>query len=251
MDKKMSIPVSAMQFRNTGSKIGSQLDMVVYSGGVVKNHFFWQNLAIDLKGIKFPKAKYPILENHDTSRKIGWCSRSEISVNGGLKIRGGEILSTPAGQEFKRLSEAAFPLESSMYIPPTKIERIREGEEAKVNGVTLKGPGTIFKESVFREASVVVFGQDSNTKATALSENHLSLNVAIEGKFDPDEQLAQRIFSLSQGGGKSDSLDVSDEDAKLAEEIFELAGGRGGAGPEKLSAEDEEIAQRIFEAGRG
>ena len=46
-----------------------QMDMVVYSGGMIPNHWHWGNLAIDLDGIKFPKSKYPVLENHDTGKK--------------------------------------------------------------------------------------------------------------------------------------------------------------------------------------
>jgi hypothetical protein len=46
-----------------------QLKMTVYSGKVIRDHFYWGDLAIDLDGIKFGMSKYPVLEQHDTDSK--------------------------------------------------------------------------------------------------------------------------------------------------------------------------------------
>jgi len=175
----IKIPTGAMHFMDhdcfAKADDKDQMDMVIYSGGVIPNHFWWGNLAIDLEGIKFPKSKYPVLEGHDTSKKIGFSGKP--TVDGQLRINKMEFVDTPESKEFIRLSKEGFPYQASMYIPPAKIERIPEGEKAKVNGITLKGPGTIFRESTFKEASVCVFGYDSNTKATAFGTEEIEMTV--------------------------------------------------------------------------
>ncbi len=178
----VKIPMGALHFMDQdclakvkASDGKDQMDMVVYSGGIIPNHWYWGNLAIDLDGIKFPKPKYPVLENHDTSKKIGFSGKP--TVNGQVRVDNVEFVDTPESQEFIRLSKEGFPYQSSMYVPPLKLERIPEGEKAKVNGHILKGPGTVFRESIFKEASVCVFGFDSNTKATAFGTEEIELTV--------------------------------------------------------------------------
>ena len=36
-----------------GKVVGKKLKMVAYSGGIIKGHWYWDNLAIDLEGIQF------------------------------------------------------------------------------------------------------------------------------------------------------------------------------------------------------
>ena len=178
----VKVPMGALHFMDhdclakaTGDGDKAKMDMVVYSGGIMPNHWYWGNLAIDLDGIKLPKPKYPVLENHDTSKKIGFSGKP--TIDGQVRVNNVEFVDTPESEEFVRLSKDGFPYQSSMYIPPLKLERIPEGEKAKVNGHILKGPGTIFRESIFKEASVCVFGFDSNTKATAFGTEEIELTV--------------------------------------------------------------------------
>ena len=69
------IPKGAMRFVETGpdcfalAEAGEdgktpKLKMVGYSGGIIKGHWYWGDLAIDLEGMSFPLSKYPILEDH-------------------------------------------------------------------------------------------------------------------------------------------------------------------------------------------
>ena len=71
MEESQTVPKGALHFRDENcfakvDKDKEQLDMVIYSGGLIKGHWYWDNLAIDLSGMSFPKKKYPILENHNT-----------------------------------------------------------------------------------------------------------------------------------------------------------------------------------------
>ena len=55
-----------------GTKRG--IKMTAYSGKLIKDHWYWGDLAIDTQGLKLSKTNIPILEDHETSRKIGFGS---------------------------------------------------------------------------------------------------------------------------------------------------------------------------------
>lgn len=157
-----------------------QLLMVAYSGGIIKGHWYWDSLAIDLSGMSFPKSKYPVLENHDRSKKLAFSKKPKID-SGALVIDSAEFVDTPESLEFRKLSKQGFPYESSIYATPTVIERVLEGASVKVNGMTMKGPGTVWRKCVYKEASACVFGYDSNTKATAFADEEIELTVETVG----------------------------------------------------------------------
>lgn len=147
----------------------TRLEMVAYSGGVIKNHWYWGNIAFDLNGIRLPKGPSPILEEHSLSRKIGVAHKYSMK-NNRLEVVEAEFVSTEASQEFQKLSSEGFPFQSSIHGVPLRVERIEEGASAQANGFTIKGPGTVWREWALKESSVCVFGADSNTSAKAFSE---------------------------------------------------------------------------------
>lgn len=236
--QQLNVPANALMLSNKqrGSVTSkdSVIEMTAYSGGVIKNHFYWGNLIIDLSGMSFPKKKYPILENHDTDRKIGFTKN--VSVNGSLFIVG-DFVDTPESQKFKKLSKEGFPYEASIYAIPTSIKKIEEGEKVKVNGMTVEGPASIWQRSIFRECSCCTFGFDQNTESRALSQDHLKLSLNVNGNFEVDEDdlLANEIFALSGSPNATLPLSNNDEfndddeaDEALANEIFASSGQFGG-----------------------
>jgi len=145
-----------------------RLEMVAYSGGIIKDHWYWGNLAIDLSGLKFSKPKYPVLEDHDRSRKIAFTKKPDIEENQ-LVINNGVFVDTIDSEEFQKLSKQGFPYEASIYAIPSVVERLDDDGKTTVNGYTFKGPGTIWRQAEFREVSVCVFGHDANTKSQAFA----------------------------------------------------------------------------------
>jgi hypothetical protein len=153
-----------------GTEAKPKLNMVAYTGGIIKGHWYWGNLAIDLSGMKFPLKRYPILEDHRTDKKIAFTVKPVI-VEGKLTIDPDktEFVDTEESAEFQRLSKEGFPYQSSIYAVPEAVERLEEGVAVDVNGFKMKGPGTVWRQSVFKEASVCVFGWDSQTQSSAFS----------------------------------------------------------------------------------
>ena len=178
-----------------GDVTQKKLQMTAYSGKIIKNHWYWGDLAIDTAGIKMSKSKIPVLHDHETDQKIGF---GKFIVNDQHEIVAENItfVDTPIANEFIKLSAEGFPYEASIQARPNKIVRLGEGEVAEVNGFTMKGPGTVWRESVLRECSVTTFGADANTKSVAMSENE-DVEVEVEEtKFESKEEGNMTLAEL-------------------------------------------------------
>ncbi len=142
------------------------LRIVAYKGEVTK-HWFWGNLAIDLSGLKFDKSVIPVLLEHFTADRIGFGTgrvTDEVTVEG-------KFLQNTQAKELQQDMRAGFPMQASMYCPPSIVEQVAEGATAQVNGHTLTGPGAVFRAATIKEVSACVFGAFSNTSSTAFADS--------------------------------------------------------------------------------
>jgi len=202
-----------------------QLEMTAYSGGIIKGHWYWGDLAIDLEGMSFPKKKFPLLEDHDTSKKIGYIKKLSIE-NNQLTVVEATFLDTSQG----------FPYEASIYARPSQIQQLQENETADVNGFTMKGPGTIWRKSIFKESSVCTFGYDSNTKSAAMAE-------AEELTIDYSEHLGSKTnFTEEEEGKNMDYLKFKQEHP---EEAKKFAAEVEAAIAVKFAAEKAELEAKL------
>jgi hypothetical protein len=220
MATEMKLPKSALHFMDHEgfARIQNDADgnegfqMVAYSGGVIPKHWYWGDLLIDLEGMKFPKATYPILESHNTDRKIAFANKPDLSL-GALEFKSAKFVDTPASEEFRKLSKEGFPFEASIYAVPTAVERIDAGEKGEANGLSVKGPASIWRKSVFKEASVCVFGYDSNTRSTAFADEDIELTIESIG-----DSMAE-THNLHTARGRAKEKEVKD---KMPNTIAEL-----------------------------
>jgi len=201
----------------------TKIKMVAYSGKIIKNHWYWGDLAIDLEGMKFPKSKYPILEEHMSNRKIGFTPKPIVDEKGQLVLpEDAELVETEYADEFVRLSKQGFPYQSSISARPTRVERLEEGAKSKVNGFTMVGPASIWRESIFKEASVCLFGADDKTKSQAFGD-------PIEMEFsesvipaEGSDHKPRKIIKNTEGGEKSMNLEeLKKEHPDLVNEIVD------------------------------
>ncbi len=176
-----------------------RMQMTVYSGGVIKDHWYWDDLLIDLEGAKFSKKKYPILEDHMTSRKIGF-SGKPIVKDGSLQLNEEDtvFVDTEVSKEFQTLSKQGFPFQSSVRVNPKRIERISEGATGIANGLSLKGPATIFREWEYIEGSICVFGWDDQTSAAAFSKDEVSLDYELTNVENKPSKEEPTIMNIDQ-----------------------------------------------------
>jgi len=166
----------------------NRFQIIAYSGQIIPNHWLWGNIAFDLAGLRFDKSRTPILEEHFTSRRLGFSTKQDIKDK---VVVEGKFLSNPAAQQIKADMTEGFPMQASVYIPPDEVEEIKEGEKAEVNGHTLKGPGTIFRKSHIREVSMCALGADSRTQSKAVgegSEQEVQFSVLEKERIMPEEK---------------------------------------------------------------
>jgi len=194
-----SAPVGACMFDNVLSFAEVQetpgFKIVGYSGDIIKNHWWWGNLAFDLQGLKFAKSHTPVLEEHFTSWRIGFATKQEV---GDQVTFEGRFLENEKAVAMANDLRAGFPMEASLYVPPSVVEQVAEGASVQVNGQTLKGPGAVFRKAVIKEVSMCVFGADANTQSTALADNdnkQVKFNLIQEKQIMPQEIITKETFA--------------------------------------------------------
>jgi hypothetical protein len=227
-----------------------KLSMVAYSGKMIKGHWYWGDLAIDTSGVKFAKKEIPILEDHSTDRKIGF-GAFQVNDQHQIVARDMTYLDTPFAQDFVKNSDAGFPYEASIFARPSKIQRLMEQEETEVNGYKMKGPGTVWRESVVKECSVCTFGADSNTKSAAMSEDEevamevegIQLTEKREVNMDLEKlkaefpELYAQVFALGKTEAETAFVATKTE---LESTITALKAENG-----KLAADNTKVSERL------
>jgi hypothetical protein len=153
------------------------LVMKAHSGKPM-DHWYHGKLAVDTSGVKFTGKRFPVLNEHWGSEKIGSSEKLILQDDHSLHLDSDsfQFVDTKIANDFISNSENGFPYQASISIEPTKVERLEKGAKSEVNGYTLTGPATILRESNYRETSVCVWGADSNTESKV-------------GKFNEDEMI--------------------------------------------------------------
>jgi len=170
------------------------LYMVAYSGGVITDHWYWGNLVIDVEGMKI-SGNLPILKDHNSDQKIGFGKFKTDNYK--IVPTSTKFLDTEFANEFLSLSDQGFPFQASVYAKPSKIQRLMDNEEVDVNGFKFKGPGTVWRESVLKECSIVTFGADPNTKSVAMSENEdVEMFVEMKTIKEDNEEVIMNLDKL-------------------------------------------------------
>lgn len=195
-----------VQFADGGSE-SNGFKILGYTGKIMKNHWYWGNVAFDLSGLKFYKSRLAVLEEHFKQDRIGFTTKQEIKDQ---VIIEGQFLDSEKAQQLKKDIKAGFPMEASVLCLPSVIERIMEGASTKVNRHILKGPGSVFREAVIKEVSMCVFGLDTNTKSVALAagpNQEVKFNL-LETNIMAEEHTIESVeeFAAKYPGFYSDIL---------------------------------------------
>ena len=145
------------------------------------DHFYWGQCVHDMGGVGH-KDKVPLDYMHG-SEVLGYADTFDIGDEG-LTISG---FITPF-KEDDRASEvlakakAGVPWEGSVNFAGgnLKIQKLKEGQYAQVNGYLMQGPGTIFREWTLRGAAVCPYGADSDTQAQFAAGDEVAVEI-VEG----------------------------------------------------------------------
>lgn len=219
-NQNMDVPKSALRIspEETASLElveGSETDtrtkfrMVANSGGVIEGHPHWGNFSIDLEGLNIGRQRKPALRDHDAQRIVGHTYSIQVTDEG--LVAEGTFSDTPDGREVSQMLSDGFPWQASVYVPPKAIERLEEGQTAKVNGRTITGPGHIFRESSLREVTFTSLGADENTHAHALSDT-VKINAVFTAQTE-EVSMDQEELQVEETVPVSDQTESTTDDA--------------------------------------
>lgn len=209
-NSKFSFAVKT-QFSQDGQDKGAKRKFsgTAYSGEVIPRHWFWGDVVFDLTTMSVPE-KLPILIDHDRGQRAGFVTSHSVSNTDGFSIAG-NLLSNASGQAVASDSDEGFPWQMSVHIEPGSIEEVAQGTPIVVNGRSLVGPLTVFRNSSISEVSFTATGWDSKTSAVAMSRSGgQSQPSANSGEHDMTKEEIEAL--------QAESKQLKDANATLTKE---------------------------------
>lgn len=144
--------------------VARQWSMLAHTGKVVSR--WWGRLVLDMDGAKY-RQKLALLKDHNASEPIGYSTKVERTKRG-IEASGRMLTSELADQVIK-YSREGFPWQASLMAVPMRVEELEPGATADVNGGTVTGPLTIFREWEMHELTLTTLGADDNTTTEAFA----------------------------------------------------------------------------------
>lgn len=225
------VPQFSMTPGEGGAKAKRTFSGVAYSGGMIENHWYWGQLVFDLESMSVP-AKLPALIDHDRAQRAGYVTTSNVDINTGLTVTG-NLLSNQAGSQVASDSDEGFPWQMSVHITPNSVEEVAQGASVVVNGKTLTGPVTIFRNTKITEVSFTATGWDSNTTATALSKKPSGEQSTQFNKEQPMTEQEKADFDKL----KADNLALTAANEELTKKFSNIVAEKRTADIKQLFSE--------------
>jgi len=194
--------------------------MVARSGGAI-DHWFFGHAIHDMDGMKLgDRNRIAVDWMHDPEHMIGFANKFETDTDGNL-VLSGAVISTLEGDKASEIiaqSRAGIPFEASIQFTARmpgdiKIQELGADEIAEVNGRSVEGPATIFREWPLVRVAICPSGADANT-ATALKENEnadVELEVLRTGGDDMNDK--SRLDAEQSEGVSNDTQMDADAEA--------------------------------------
>ena len=169
-----------------------------YTGVPMNPSEYWTPIICDLAGIKISQQHRPVLRQHDHEQIVGHTNSVTVKADGkdrGIWIDGVCSGQTEHVEKVTVLAKNGFQWQLSIGANPTRTEFLEAGEETTVNGMTVKGPLIIARETDIEEISFVPLGADGNTSATVTasrgrvmaSKYHAALKNIQAGKYSDED----------------------------------------------------------------
>lgn len=215
-----------------GDEDKQNIRLKLYDGGI-HAHWYWGNLAFDLKTMKLAKRRAPILIDHDTSQRAGVGNKAV--KDGGFVLEGQFLKTSEAAQEVRLQAIEGYPFEASLRFDPSraKIVQVGEGDTHEINGRTLKGPGTAIYNTVIMEGSIVTFGALAGCATEVFDESKQEgSNMTETSEMTLDTfraehtELHSKVFSMGKAEGEKNERDLfaaiakACPDAELASKCY-------------------------------
>lgn len=181
-------------------------EILLYSGGPIRQWWSDVPMVIDLKGFDCSRQKVPINFNHDTANPEMTLGQSSSVKNDGKVIRLTASLfntSSPICRQVVALAKDGFEWQASVGGDVEDTEYFGPKEKVTVNGRAFDGPILVVRSGRLREATICQQGADPNTsaaiaaKARGVPSMSKPVNGNPEGTSEPTNVAAGAPLAAS------------------------------------------------------
>jgi len=177
-----------------------------YTGAPMRPGGWWDDVIIDLEGVRVPSQHRPVLRQHDHTKIVGHTESVKVSKDG-IDIAGPFSGVGPDRDEVVKLAANGFKWQLSVGANPIRREFLEHGETTTVNGREVTGPLVISRETELGEISFVPLGADGDTSAV----------VSANKGGRPVHKTKAALMALAAGKYSDEEIDkMSDDEAKAA-----------------------------------
>jgi len=223
--------------------------MNVYNGGAMRVDYYG-SVVIDLAGLSIPDRAVPVHRDHDVGKIVG---HGEARIEGGRVWIEGEISGTgEAALEVVGNGKNGFPWQASIEAAPLRVEEIKAGAQAQVNGKPVSGPIAVIRRSELKGASFVSLGADSSTRAQVAASKKRTEDADMEFKewvrakgFDPEaltedqEKTLRAAYDAEQAADKADKAKKDEPKPQAATPAVQAT---GASAADEIKAERQRVA---------
>jgi hypothetical protein len=174
-----------------------------YTGGPLNIAGWDMPVVVDLAGLEVSNVLVANLD-HDQTKRVG--NFDVVNDGKSLVANGKATAATAARDEVVNSARAGYQWQSSLEVAPSKVEELKKGQTATVNGQEITGPAYITRKGTLKGFGFVSHGADDNTTATiAASAASSAKGNTMEPKFkkwveamgfDADTLTADQISGL-------------------------------------------------------
>jgi len=157
----------------SGSKRVPAVDMVLYSGGPIRQWWSDVPMVVDLKGFDTSRQQVPINYVHNTQEPACLLGQTTAVRNDGKAITlQGQLLNaaSPIMQHVVDMARAGFQWQASVGGDVDETEYVPEKTVVTVNGRKFTGPMLVIRSGRLREATICQQGADPNTSVAIAAQ---------------------------------------------------------------------------------
>ncbi len=152
--------------------------MIAYTGSKMNFAQLDAPVIIDIQGMSVTNKPRPILKDHQRSQIVG--HTTSVKASGRTVLVDGVVSGTsPAAREVVDTSRNGFPWQASVGVSVQRMEHVKAGSSAQVNGEVVNGPVYIARATSLNEISFVALGADDRTTA-AITAAHNAKGLAMD-----------------------------------------------------------------------
>jgi hypothetical protein len=197
-----------------------RFDMVAYTGAPMSIRGYRAAVVVDLAGLNVPSQNRPILLDHASDvESIAGQSDSISVVDGKLRVAGEIMAGNGRIDNVLSLASRGFRWQASIGARPERVEELRAGDTAIVNGQEVRGPLNIVRQATLREISIVAMGADDRT-ATSLAAS--AATQEIENMSDENVKAEADVIAAAAAPAPVAPATGADANAEILAAISAL-----------------------------